>query len=241
TLFEVLKEFLQDVNIEFKQDREKNDNDDDEDDDYNVSRTKTANNDSKNEGGGHIKIFAMDPTKSIVIMTELKAKNFDVFKVAEPICDVGISVIQFYKTIKHLDSSDVLTIEIDEDDRHNLILCVENEEKRTCERNVLKTLDINKQQLNLPTKTFDIIVTMEAAEFHKICKVMATVGPFVEIICSGDHITFTCKGDSLEKTIKKNIGDTRIKTGVDKKMIVQGMFDLKNFTMIAKSSTLCND
>ena len=132
---------------------------------------------------------------------------------------------------------------IDEEDSQTLILDVENQSKNSRTRNQLKMLDLNKKSYKIPETKFDVMITMDAVDFHKICKEMSTISEYVEIICKENSITFTCKGDCSQKSTTLGATDSngiKIKfVNPKKKTIVQGIFELNNFVLFSKCSSLC--
>ena len=50
-----------------------------------------------------------------------------------------------------------------------LVLDVENEIRNVRTRNRLKTLDIDKKSFKIPDTQFEMVVTMESSEFHRVC------------------------------------------------------------------------
>lgn len=268
TLIEVMKDILGDITIEFKQDKEMNSrNDDDEDEEESAAKDtkeedqdQETNDDSeqeddeddkktkeivkkKTDDSGGIKIVAINYTRTLLILVKLDAKEFATFKVSKPTYDVGVNLIQLHRLIKSLDRDDILTISVDEEDKEMLVLDVENEKKKSRTKNRLKMLDINKKSYKIPATKFDVKITMDAIDFHKICKEMNIIAEYVEILCKENSITFTSKGDCSEKsTTLDATDDNGIKitfSNPKKKTIVQGIFELKHFVMFSKCGSLC--
>jgi proliferating cell nuclear antigen len=198
----------------------------------------------KNEFYG-IKIVAVNNSKSLIIVIKLESKKFGFFKVSKPIYDVGINLSQLFKLIRSLDKDDILTMSIDSEDKQRLILDVENEIKSSRTRNRVKTLDIDKKTYKIPDTKFDMVVTMESTEFHRVCKDLLQLSDYVEIICKENSITFTSICESLDKSITIDASVTngvKIKPLVPGKgTIVQGIFELKYFVMFQKCSNLCQN
>lgn len=209
----------------------------------NQNKSKNDEQKQKKDSSGGIKIVAINYTRTLLILVKLDAKEFATFKVSKPIYDVGVNLVQLHKLIKSLDKDDILTISIDEEDTQMLILDVENEVKNSRTRNRLKMLDINKKSYNIPATKFDVTITMDAVDFHKICKEMNQIAEYVEILCKENSITFTCKGDCSEKSTTLDATESngiKIKfANPKKKMIVQGIYELKHFVMFSKFAALC--
>lgn len=259
TLIDVIKDFLNDVNLEFK--RDPNMEKDDNDEKLNKIKIKQKKNDKetetdeddlqnkkdelvkKNEFYG-IKIVAVNDSKSLIIVIKLDSNKFEIFRVSKPVYDVGINLLNLHKLIRSLDKDDILTMSIDADDKQLLVLDVENEVRSIRTKNRLRTLDIDKKTYKIPDTKFDMVVTMESSEFHRVCKDLAQLSEYVEILCKENSITFTSTGDCAEKSVTLDPSDTnglKIKPLFPGKgTMVQGIFELKYFTMFQKCSGLCN-
>lgn len=235
TLIDVIKDFLGDINIECKRDPNK------ENDEVNNNKKEE---DKPKEFYG-IKIVAVNQTKTLIIIIKLESSKFSIYKVSKPVYDVGINLSQLFKLIRSLDKDDILTLSIESDDKQVLLLDVENEVKSLRTRMRLKTLDIDKKAYKIPDTKFDMVVTMESTEFHRICKDLSQLSEYVDIVCKEQSITFTSTGDCADKSITLETSDTngvkikplKANTGI----IVQGIFELKYFTMFQKCSNLCTN
>ena len=267
-LIDVTKDFLGDVNFEIKRDpdmekdNEKTDKIEKQNSEKKTKKTKkdkeieqdienpnTEDKDKKteqkkkNEFYG-IKIVAVNPSKSLIILIKLDSKKFGVFKVSKPVYDIGINLSQLHKLIKNIDKEDIMTLSIDSDEKHMLNIDVENEVKSQRIRNRLRTLDIDKKQYKIPDTRFDMCVTMISAEFHRICKDLAQLSEYVEIMCKENSITFTSQGDCSDKSVTISASDANNNVKIqplekNKGLFVQGIFELKYFTMFQKCAGLC--
>ena len=90
-----------------------------------------------------------------------------------------------------------------------------------------------------------MVVKMESSEFHRVCKDLSLLSEYVEIICKENSITFTSTGDCSDKSITIDASEengVNIKPLIPGKgTIVQGIFELKYFTMFQKCSSLCQN
>jgi len=269
SLFELLKDVFDDVNIECIRDDEMNKKEDEpvktennntetetavvskkkkknkEDLDVKTDEEKQdkkdANTDDKKSGG--IKIVAMDKTQTLLVNVKLNAKKFDVFKVKKKVFDIGISLNQLYKSLKSLQKDDSLTISVNEDDKDWLMLKIKNEKKRYETSDKIKLMDINKSKYEIPPTAFDVAVTIDTEEFHTICKEMSHIQQVIEIKCTRKSLTFTSTGDSSERSKSYYPDENGIKISFSKESktdVVQGIFELKFLVMFTnKSQNLC--
>lgn len=284
TLFEVLKDIFNNINIEFRRDAEKNleaekedkenktrsaiedeDDDDEDDDEDTVKKQKDGKDKEKKDEEGGIKIVAMDPSQCLLINVKLDAKEFERFWCKKKSYDIGVSLIELNKFLKSLENEGILNIFVNENDKQNIVLKVDNSKKKYETIYKLKLRDINRTKIPIPPIPFDSIITINAAEFHRICKEMSQISELMEIICTRKSITFTCKGDCSARSTtwydsaemikdkgpkkdKKDDDDkkeeeiyVKINFGKNSKAdIVQGTFQLKYLVMFTKFASICS-
>jgi proliferating cell nuclear antigen PCNA len=264
SLFELLKDVFDDVNIECIRDDEMNKKSDDnkatdtqqepenkkkkkkdesDDEDDKKDKDDKKDDDEKDKKSGGIKIIAIDKTQTLLVNVKLNAKKFDIFRVKKKVFDIGINLNQLYKSLKSLQKDDQLNISVNEDDKDWLMLKIKNEKKRYETFDKIKLMDINKSKYEIPTTAFDVSITIDTEEFHTICKEMSHIQQVIEIKCTRKCLTFTSTGDSFEKTKSYYPDENGIKinfTKDSKTDVVQGIFELKFLVMFTnKSQNLC--
>lgn len=257
-IMEVLKELLPETNIEFMMGNESSDKTDKNnieeevivDETENETETqKDSSKDSDKKKGG-LKIMAMDNTKNVLIHLKLDAENFTKFKCRKKKLVLGVNLTYFYKLIKTMDKDDNLTMYVDHDNLNYLKIKIDNPEVKKDTDFELKLLDLPDDKLSIPETTFDVVVTMNAIEFHRICREMNQIANNVEIKCYSNKIVFTCKGEYAKRTTTYKTGENN-NDGVNIKLantskgsapiIIQGIYDLKNLVMFNKCASLCNE
>lgn len=260
SLFELLKDVFEDVNIECIRDDEMNKKPDNDkvveecEDEPTIKKKKKKDlhiedNDDKKDiedkekKSGGIKIMAMDKTQTLLVNVKLMAKKFDVFKVKRKVFDIGINLGQLSKSLKTLQKDDSLTISVNEDDKDWLVLKFKNDKKRYESYDKIKLLDINKSKFEIPPTAFDAVIIIDTEDFHTICKDMSNIQSVMEIKCTRKSVTFTSTGDSSEKgkTYYPDENGIKINFNKDSKIdVVQGIFELKFLVMFTnKSQNLC--
>jgi proliferating cell nuclear antigen len=270
-LIEVLKEMLQEANIEFIMDNPKKnikegeegvegesdaESDAEEDVDIKTSAEKVPNADSsskkeKKKDNSGMRITAIDMTQTVLINLKLDAKEFATFKCAQKKVTLGVNLGYLHKMIKSLDKDDSLTLYQEHDNKNLLKIKVENQEGCKDTEFNLKLMELKNEKMEIPNVEFEAVITMNSAEFHKLCREMNQIAELVDIRCMKNKIEFTCKGDIADrKTVYKTDNDDEKGTGKvyiespnndNKSFIVQGIYELKHLVMFGKCGTLCND
>lgn len=232
TLIGVLKEMLDDVTIEFiKADTDKK------------GKNKNTEDDPKSPFSG-MRILAMSAEKTVLVCLKLRAEDFTEFKCKNKTYDIGVNMTNLYKLLKSTDKEDDLEMYIDSDDEQSLVLSVSSSDCSKTSDVELKLLDLDSSAVTLPPVEFDVDITMNACEFHKMCKDMSQIGPYLEIKCTANTLYFTCIGENSRKKIKHTTSENGVKivfSVPDKRVIIQGFYELKCLNLFAKCANLCGD
>ncbi len=241
-LFEVLKDMLTETNIIFRSGSKKSDDSDAPDDC------------DKNEESDCMKISAIDPTKTVLINVKLEGDHFNKFICKKKKICIGINLGRFYKVIKTLNKSDILSLSVDHENKNYLEIKIDSPDEKKNSVFNFKLLDLDEDKTKIPEITFDAVITMESQEFNRLCREMHNIADYVEIKCLQDKIIFTCKGDFTDrkttyKTSSSGDEDETILVSIshastekkDAPQIVQGIFELKNLVLFSKCATLCNE
>jgi proliferating cell nuclear antigen PCNA len=191
-----------------------------------------------------LEIATADTSRTIFIKVRLDAKEFDPYFCKYERLELGISLINLYKLLKSVDKDDTMSFYVEENDRQNLIIEIENQEKKKKDYYKLKLMDLDQVQKKTAKIEFDIKITMPGTEFHKLCREMNNIAEYVDIKCTSKNIIFTCKGDCAERNTiyKSEEGGLNISNENKKNHnIVQGIYELKNIVLFTKCANVCND
>ena len=77
-----------------------------------------------------IKLIAMDNSRSVLIYMKLNSEKFESFYCKEKIT-IGINMLNLFKLIKTINTTDTLTLFIHKDDINNFGIKINNHEKHT--------------------------------------------------------------------------------------------------------------
>jgi proliferating cell nuclear antigen PCNA len=191
-----------------------------------------------------LEIATADTSRTIYIKVKLEAKEFTDYFCKYEKFEMGISLHNLYKLLKSVDKDDILSMYVEENDKQNLIMEIENQDKKSKTFYKLKLMDLDHQPKKSAKVEFDIGITMPANEFHKLFREMNNIAEYVEIKCTSKNIIFTCKGDCAERSTiyKSEEGGLNISNQNKKNQnIVQGIYEIKNIVLFTKCASLCND
>jgi proliferating cell nuclear antigen len=214
-LFEALKEILTDINITFSP-----------------------------EG---MKIFAIDASHCTLVHLKLDANKFSetggYFKCEREI-SLGLNLTCLWKLIKTVsDSEDVISWYVEKSDTSILHILIENAEKGSSTKFDLKLLDLDEDQLELPSQfDFKSVITIPSQYFQKLCRDMQNLAEDIEIKTIGEELIFSCKGDFAKQETKLGSlkGGQGVKFSKSDNSVTQGKFNLKYLLQFTKATNLCS-
>lgn len=186
-----------------------------------------------------MKIMAMDGGHVALIHMKLHAEKFEHY-FCESKINVGLSMTAWYKLMKTVNNSDTVSMFIDSDNNHELGITIENADKNSCTTFMLKLLDVDDDELNIPDVEINCVVTMPSNDFQRMCRDMLNIGDTVELISTNEGLLFKCNGDfARQETL---IGETTHGLTFNKKdeEVISGKFALKYINLFTKSTNLCN-
>lgn len=189
--------------------------------------------------GTGMKIMAMDGSHVALIHMKLYAEKFEHYFCEERI-NVGLSMTAWYKLMKTVNNSDTVSMFIDSENNHELGITIENADKNSCTTFMLKLLDVDDDELNIPDVEINCVVTMPSNDFQRMCRDMLNIGDTVELTSTNDGLLFRCNGDfARQETL---IGETTHGLTFNKKdeELITGKFALKYINLFTKSTNLCN-
>jgi len=186
-----------------------------------------------------MKIMAMDGNHVALIHLKLEAENFEKFECKRKTM-IGVCMMSFYKLMKTVSNSDIVTMYMEEENTDILYITIKNGEKNSLTNFSLKLLDIDEEELTIPDVDIDCIITMNANEFHKICRDMTNIKDIITITSTDKQIKFSTEGDFAKwETV---IGETSHGLTFNKEAgnEISGSYSLKYINLFTKSTNLCN-
>jgi proliferating cell nuclear antigen len=238
TLFEVLGGILQDAVIEIIKPIDKNDKNDKKD--KKKSKKESISNTSR---GGGLKIL-MTSGDTILIYLKLSHDKFVKFSCEPSKYNIDINLQELNKMLKSTDKEDKLEMYVDDDEQQFLVLSVENSEIKRNTEFKLKLMDIEPSCVNLPPVEPDVMITINASEFHKLCKDMTQIGALLEIQCTSNTLIFKCEGKNSSRETTYTVNEDGVKiafTCPNKQLIAQGIYELRHLNLFSKCSSLSGE
>lgn len=218
----------------------------DSDDDSDDNDKKSSDTDKKKKNMGGIRIIELDEHQTLLVYVKLNSDKFDEFYMKYPSYSAALNLIPLQKFMKTIDKESVMTIRISQEDEQNIIFEVDNNVKDSSIQYSQKLLDLDDAKKKVPKHTnFDMLVTIDTQEFHKLCRDMSGFSQYVEITCTKKEIKFTCQGDCNAFSKKFTNADEGVRImGFDKDKnptMVQAIYELRHLVTFSKCQNLCNE
>lgn len=189
-----------------------------------------------------MKIMTVDGSHVALIHLKLDADKFEEYKCTSPM-HIGLNMSNVYKLLKMSSNMDTIIFEIPEGESSELVVKIENQEKRTHTVFNLKLLDVDVEELKLPDIAFDSVITMPSTYFQRMCKDMNNIADLLTITSNRDGLVLSCDGDfaSQETFIQDAAGNSEGMTfKTNSEETFKGSYMLKYLILFNKAANLCN-
>lgn len=239
TLFEVLKDILNETIIEFVRRT-----DDDKKVEKKIRKIKKINECvSQQSDFSGIRILTVSTDKTVLICLKLYAQKFVEFFCKPASYEIGVNLPTLNKLLKSTDKEDELEMYVDNEDKQSLVLTVNNSSIGKSTEFRLKLRDLDKLVIEWPKVEPDVMITMDVNEFHKLCKEMSFIGQYLDIKCTNSTLILSCSGRDSSRETKYVANENGIKIifASDKNLIVHGIFELKDIILFTKCASLSGD
>ena len=212
-LFDVLKDILIDVNIEFSKNKIKIDRMDN-------NRFILVNID-------------IDPKNFEYYVCDYTEEN--------PLI-LGINIFNLSKLLKTIDGEDILTLSVDSDNTGVLEIKSENESKNTLTKYSIDLTEINQERNEIPDTTFETIISCNTKYFHSLIKSMSAFSDKIDIKSYNKQLILSCKGFfcSQETIMGENVDGMSIVKSINETSIIQGKYLMKHLISFGKCVNLSN-
>jgi proliferating cell nuclear antigen len=188
-----------------------------------------------------IKICTMDNTHTILIHLRLDSSKFEHYY-----CDgkklVGINMLNLNKIIKTVNNNDTISFFMNRNNCNILGIQIENTDKNANRITYMNLLDLENNNMEIPSVKFNSVITLPSSDLQKICRDVNGIADYLEIKNINNQLILSCKGDFCSQEI--SISDSEqilVEHTEDKeKEIFQGVFNLKYLVLFTKCTNLSN-
>jgi len=174
-------------------------------------------------------IVTLDTARTSLVDMFLSADNFEEYECESEII-AGINVSNTFKLLKSISNTDVLVLSIN--CREYMHIEIHSETKKTCTKFDLKLLDINENQIEVPSMNMTTITPMPSSDFQRICRDMFNIGNDIEITRVGNIIKLYCNGDFANQ-------ETIIQC-IEESPEISGIYSLRYMNIFTKATGMCS-
>lgn len=194
-----------------------------------------------------MRIVSMDKSHTTLIHLHLRSEEFEHYYCKYPKIVIGVHMFHLFKLINSIDNDDTLTIYIE--DKHYcegvvnyLGLRFENGDIKQCKTQLLRLIEPDTEENEMPEITFSSIINLPSSDFQKIIRDMSSLGDRIEIKCVGDELIFSLSGPFASVQVRRSECDNSLGylQKQDSTKVIQGEFSLKNLGYVIKCTNLCN-
>jgi proliferating cell nuclear antigen len=194
-----------------------------------------------------IRIINMDKSHTILAHLHLEASKFQHFFCKYPKIVIGVNMFHLFKLINSIDNDDTLTIYIREEDYcdgivNYLGLRFENGDIKQCKTQMLRLIEPDDEELDIPSVKFSSVINLPSTDFQKIIRDLSALSDRLEIKCVGNELIFSLSGPFASVQIRRSECDGNLEyiQKQDVTKVIQGEFPLKYLSYFIKCTNLCN-
>lgn len=181
-----------------------------------------------------IRILTIDKNKSAFVYLKLEASKFDTYYCPKQM-SISISLIKFYKLLKSVNTNDIITFFITKDDEEKLGIKIENKEKKFSSISKIKLIDLNDENIDIPSTRFENIFQIQCNDFQKFIRDFKDSYDTVNIYTKNNGNTFSIVAIGNETEQEIIIGENN--DNLDRVFI--GNYELRYLHMFCKASGMC--
>lgn len=139
-----------------------------------------------------IKLISLDPGK--IGMIHLVINKLEYYHCEQDIY-VGVYIAYLYKILRSVTTSHHLEFRVRRDETNVLEIVVSNNDRRTYTTHRIKMLDLEVEDVIIPTVEFDFVISMPSSELQKYIKELSHVSNVIVIRGVGRELEFAAEGD----------------------------------------------
>lgn len=128
----------------------------------------------------------MDSSHVALVSLNLSMDGFEHYR-ADTNMVLGVSIANLAKVMKLADNTDQITLQADQEATHLKIIFENPKTERTTEFN-LNLITIDSEHLSIPDTEYSSVVTINSAEFSKICKELFSLSETVQITTNPEYV-----------------------------------------------------
>ena len=181
-----------------------------------------------------IELVAMDPANVAMVVFKLLSSCFTEYDVKKDI-EIGINLNNLKQVLRRASSKDMLTIEMDADNRLKIEL-----KSNTTRTFNLPIIDLEEKEQKVPDLKFPITIKTSSGIFNEAIADVDVVGESVAFIAEPKKFTLHAEGDLNQAKIEiKEDDSTKVATNSDEK--VKAKYSIEYLKKMINGSKLSDE
>lgn len=191
-----------------------------------------------------IKLCMMDHHRTILIKVTLESDNFTFYKFrSKETLFLGINLNHFHKMLKSIKKKDSLELFINSDHPNDLGIKVIPKENNRITTSYIKIQRIQTIDIDIPCG-YNKPIIVSSSEYQKMCKDMAHMGNFINVVSRNFHIKFFCNAGGVMKRLVEfgEMGDSDDDEENEENILeYDADFDIDQLSRITKMAGFCSN
>lgn len=189
-----------------------------------------------------IRLYKINQDKTCIVHMRLQADKFEEYYCKRPIF-LPLRMDSLFRVIKLVESGEVLTMFVTEEDEHCLIVERMNTMERFRNSKCIRTITSTEESIVISNISYKNTIKMTSSRFQKICKELSQFGNYVSITSTADMLSFKTNDDGdnfipqeiMFMPTENNLGITYEGNDCG---TVEGIFNLKHMLQFSKCANL---
>lgn len=186
-----------------------------------------------------MRLLTMDGAKCALVYLKLHAESFEEYSCSGTF-DIGINMASLFKLIRTTNSHDTISMYMDANANNELGITIQNAEKNSITDFKLKLLDVDHDEIVIPSVDFDQVITMPSAYFQRLCRDMLNISDTMTISTQGGQLVLGCNGDFARQETVLGEADAGMSVSMRSDKKIEGRFSLKYLSLFCKAANACN-
>lgn len=181
----------------------------------------------------------MDTSHVALVSLNLSMEGFESYR-----CDtntvLGVNIVNLSKVLKLSDPSDSITLQADQDPS-TLKLIFDNPKTQRSTEFSLNLISLDVEHLSIPETQYSSLITINSAEFSKICKELQALSDSLTIATQTESVQLSVEGQAGSGFVKLTQNDCERKedqTMIEVEESVTQQFALNYLNLFNKASNL---
>lgn len=189
-----------------------------------------------------VKCLQMDNNNNVIVSVKLNGSSFEEYLCKQRFV-AGINVGNMFRLIKSIGQSDTLVMCVEERNPNVLIMKIENFDKNMKSTFELNLLDIDEAHLEIPTTTFDVVLTMPSLDLQRVCRDLSVLSETIEITSKDKKLILRAEGDFAKQQVELGEKDNGLffaNSNINAREEIKARYSLKYLNLFSKANVLCS-